>query len=164
MFWKKKDDPETTNRRALLDYLKNLDRQNLIRWSSDTWAHARELDPVTVYGEFQKLRIELQYKQGGLVHHINHPVFYSHEFVSLQVSLEGNGMIDIDRESAPKAPRGIFRIEGLDPRIDSLMYGAEASLKRAREQAKQSKVQSKIQKAELSAHEILTHLATKRAS
>lgn len=159
LFWRKKDDPETAGRKALLEYLKNLEKQNLIRWTSDNWEGAKELSYVTVSGQFQDLEINLTYSKPGFLIHYNGSRFEGATFKSMTVSLKGNGILNLDSQTA-----SMHWFWGLDPRVTYLMSQAERAMRRAQDAKSRSEHLDKSVKAEQDAKEILRNIPAKHAS
>jgi len=157
LFWKNKDDPETAGRKALLDYLKSLEKLNCIRWSYrkaptfgtiDVFGPIEEL--IIIVGQSNNLNIELTCKFSYYPDKPTGVVTYKH-FKSLTVSLEGNGILNLDETTVPRC---------IDPRIAHIMDRATKGAKETQKMQLSLENQERGREAERAAHQILSHLST----
>lgn len=147
MFWRKKDDPGTAARKALLAYLKNLEQHDLIQWQR--MGDKFSVKDVNIQGQMGELCVAINYSYTGATPSCS----------SIKISLSGNGVLDLDWKTMPK-----HSLWKQHPHITYILKRADKAIENAKNLAYSQERLAQNQEAEQSAQEILGHLSATSAS
>lgn len=152
----KKRNAITSFRKKILEHLRDLEKGNQIDWVGHTtrayYNSSRETTEkeITLEGCAGDLTITIKYIFRP-TQMVGYGMYHQQTlFQSINVSLKGNGILKLDKETVPK-----HRYWTLDPCITFLIKRAHEAVISNGTQMRRSLEQD----AEQSAHEILSHLA-----
>jgi len=158
MFKRKKYNPTTLWREKLLEHIVELEKKRLIEWT--VTVSYRDAQMITYYeaaAKYGDLSMELAQKKHtrySLLYMYARPPQLYFTFTSLKVSLDGNGILQLNEEDSPRDRSG-----NIDHRITYLMSRTREAWE-SQEKSRKAAIQAKIdQRAEQSAQEILSHLS-----